>query len=31
MHATTVNGVATAFTRSLDPYSVTILQLQTGK
>lgn len=27
----TVKGVARAFTRTLDPYSVSILQLQTGK
>ena len=26
-----VNGVATVFTRTLDPYSICILQLQTGK
>jgi alpha-N-arabinofuranosidase len=26
-----INGVATVFTRILDPYSVSILQLQTGK
>lgn len=28
---TTINGMAPVFTRTLDPYSVTILQLQTGK
>ncbi|HWJ30682.1 MAG TPA: alpha-L-arabinofuranosidase C-terminal domain-containing protein, partial [Flavisolibacter sp.] len=28
---TRVTGIAPNFTRSLDPYSITILQLQTGK
>ena len=28
---TTVKGIRKSFTRSLEPYSVSILQLQTGK